>query len=173
LKIPYDELPPTLAFNFNLHPYIMGVTSENVAEKWSISRTTQDTLAARSHARAAAARANGRFDSQIVPVHTFHKDPKTGEKTNVVISQAWGALRTRARPTLNILLLLFLRASTRAVTLKVTVNHFLISVGVLVVNDPPGRTTASATASRWRCWQGLANIARHVIQRTLHPRLLS
>ena len=64
-----------------------GVTSENVAAKYNISREVQDKFAAQSHARAAAARASGRFDSQIVPVHTVLKDPKTGEEKRVTISQ--------------------------------------------------------------------------------------
>ncbi|HEX2806325.1 MAG TPA: beta-ketothiolase BktB [Kineosporiaceae bacterium] len=46
----------------------MGVTAENVAGKWSISREDQDALAVQSHHRAAAAAAEGRFDEQIVPV---------------------------------------------------------------------------------------------------------
>lgn len=65
----------------------MGVTSENVAERWSVTREAQDSLAARSHARAAAARKSGRFDSQIVPVHTTWKDPKTGEVASVTIDK--------------------------------------------------------------------------------------
>lgn len=48
---------------------------------------SQDSLAARSHARAAAAQRSGRFDSQIVPVHTTWKDPKTGEVKNVIIDK--------------------------------------------------------------------------------------
>jgi acetyl-CoA C-acetyltransferase len=46
----------------------MGVTAENVAEKWSISREDQDALALQSHRRAAAAIANGRFADQILPI---------------------------------------------------------------------------------------------------------
>eukprot|EP00740_Mantoniella_antarctica_P005397 CAMPEP_0181361596 /NCGR_PEP_ID=MMETSP1106-20121128/7408_1 /TAXON_ID=81844 /ORGANISM="Mantoniella antarctica, Strain SL-175" /LENGTH=425 /DNA_ID=CAMNT_0023475195 /DNA_START=366 /DNA_END=1643 /DNA_ORIENTATION=+ len=65
----------------------MGITSENVAEKWAISRETQDSFAARSHARAAAAQRSGRFDSQIVPVHTTWKDPTSGEVKRVVIDK--------------------------------------------------------------------------------------
>jgi acetyl-CoA acetyltransferase family protein len=65
----------------------MGVTSENVAERWNISREAQDSVAARSHARAHAARESGRFDSQIVPVHTTWRDPKTGETSDVVVSR--------------------------------------------------------------------------------------
>ena len=72
------------------HPLVAsaGVTSENVAAKYNISREVQDKFAAQSHARAAAARASGRFASQIVPVHTVWKDPKTGEEKQVTISEA-------------------------------------------------------------------------------------
>jgi acetyl-CoA C-acetyltransferase len=47
---------------------LMGVTAENLARRGSISRERQDAFAVRSHQRAAAARAEGRFDEQIVPV---------------------------------------------------------------------------------------------------------
>ena len=46
----------------------MGITAENVAEKWGISREDQDALAVESHRRAAAAAAEGRFKEQIVPI---------------------------------------------------------------------------------------------------------
>jgi len=46
----------------------MGVTAENIAEKWGITREEQDALAVESHRRAARAWENGHFDSQIVPV---------------------------------------------------------------------------------------------------------
>jgi len=64
-----------------------GITSENVAEKYGIDRATQDNLAVRSHARAAAARASGRFKDEIVPVETMIKDPKTGEEKRIVVSE--------------------------------------------------------------------------------------
>jgi acetyl-CoA C-acetyltransferase len=47
---------------------LMGVTAENLAERGSISRERQDEFAVRSHRLAAAAREEGRFDAQIVPV---------------------------------------------------------------------------------------------------------
>jgi len=50
------------------HSILIGVTAENLAERGSISRERQDAFAVRSHRRAAAARAEGRFDDQIVPV---------------------------------------------------------------------------------------------------------
>jgi acetyl-CoA C-acetyltransferase len=46
----------------------MGVTAENLVTKWGITREEQDALAAESHRRAAAAIAEGRFKSQIVPI---------------------------------------------------------------------------------------------------------
>ena len=46
----------------------MGVTAENLAEKWDISREEQDAFAAESHRRAALAIEEGRFKSQIVPI---------------------------------------------------------------------------------------------------------
>ena len=46
----------------------MGVTAENVAGKWGISREDQDALAVQSHQRAAKATEEGRFKEQILPV---------------------------------------------------------------------------------------------------------
>lgn len=46
----------------------MGVTAENVAKKWGISREDQDALAVESHRRAGAAIAAGYFKDQIVGV---------------------------------------------------------------------------------------------------------
>ena len=46
----------------------MGVTAENVAREFGISRADQDALAAESHRRAAAAIAAGYFKEQILPV---------------------------------------------------------------------------------------------------------
>ena len=46
----------------------MGMTAENLADKYNISREDQDALAVTSHQNAARAQAEGRFDTQIVPV---------------------------------------------------------------------------------------------------------
>jgi acetyl-CoA C-acetyltransferase len=46
----------------------MGITAENLATKWAITRDEQDAFAVESHRRAAAAIAAGRFKSQIVPI---------------------------------------------------------------------------------------------------------
>ena len=54
----------------------MGITAENLAAKWAITREDQDALAVESQRRAAAAIAEGRFKSQIVPIV---KQTKKGE----------------------------------------------------------------------------------------------
>ena len=46
----------------------MGVTAENLAKKWNISREEQDAFSVESQRRAGAAIAEGRFKSQIVPI---------------------------------------------------------------------------------------------------------
>ncbi|MCJ2139137.1 acetyl-CoA C-acyltransferase family protein [Methylobacterium sp. E-066] len=51
----------------------MGVTAENVAERYGISRAMQDDFAAESQARAARAIREGRFREQILPVEVQHK----------------------------------------------------------------------------------------------------
>ncbi|KAH7040822.1 Thiolase, N-terminal domain-containing protein [Microdochium trichocladiopsis] len=59
----------------------MGLTSENVAQRYGVGRADQDALALESHRRAARAQDNGWFDSQIVPVHTrFQEVDKQGNK---------------------------------------------------------------------------------------------
>ncbi|MGD8387830.1 MAG: acetyl-CoA C-acyltransferase, partial [Desulfobacteraceae bacterium] len=48
--------------------YHMGITAENIAEKYGISRQEQDELGALSHARARQAISDGKFKDEIVPV---------------------------------------------------------------------------------------------------------
>jgi acetyl-CoA acetyltransferase len=45
----------------------MGITAENVAAEWKISREEQDAFALQSHQRALAAQANGEFKDEIAP----------------------------------------------------------------------------------------------------------
>jgi acetyl-CoA C-acetyltransferase len=56
----------------------MGITAENLVAKWGITRQEQDQLAVDSHRKAAAAIAEGRFKSQIVPIV---KQTRKGEVT--------------------------------------------------------------------------------------------
>ena len=53
--------------------YHMGITAENVAKKYSISRDAQDALALGSQQKAAAAQEAGRFKDEIVPVSIAQK----------------------------------------------------------------------------------------------------
>jgi acetyl-CoA C-acetyltransferase len=48
--------------------YHMGITAENIAERWNISREDQDTFALESQRKAEAAQTSGRFADEIVPV---------------------------------------------------------------------------------------------------------
>lgn len=64
----------------------MGLTSENVAERYGISRRMQDEFALESHRRAESSQKNGIFDEEIVPitVRSFNKD--SGIESEVTIS---------------------------------------------------------------------------------------
>lgn len=62
----------------------MGITSENVAERYGVSRADQDAFATESHHRAAKAQSSGRFDDEIVPVTTRWIDPEVPESEKSV-----------------------------------------------------------------------------------------
>ena len=54
----------------NIGTYVsMGITAENVAEEYEVSREDQDRFALRSHERAADAIDSGRFDDELVPLN--------------------------------------------------------------------------------------------------------
>src|SRR6185369_983602 len=55
----------------------MGITAENVARRWEISRQAQDELAVESHKRAARAIAEGRFKEQILPIEIVSRKQST------------------------------------------------------------------------------------------------
>jgi acetyl-CoA C-acetyltransferase len=59
----------------------MGITAENVAERYNVSREDQDRFALRSQQRACAAIAEGRFKDETVPVEA--PGPKKGEKVAI------------------------------------------------------------------------------------------
>ncbi|KAG9245622.1 Thiolase, N-terminal domain-containing protein [Calycina marina] len=70
----------------------MGLTSENISERYSVSRADQDAFAVMSHSRAAKAQANGLFDAEIIPVETrwqeMTKDgEKVGEETRITVTK--------------------------------------------------------------------------------------
>lgn len=69
------SMVPQGGFNFSPHPVLlaetdtyigMGMTAENVAARYRIGRADQEALAVESHHKAAAARAAGNFDAEIV-----------------------------------------------------------------------------------------------------------
>lgn len=63
----------------------MGITSENVARQYNVSRDVQDTFAANSFAKAAAAQNAGKFKDEIVPVRVRYTDPKTEEEKEIIV----------------------------------------------------------------------------------------
>ncbi|KAL8491182.1 hypothetical protein ACS0TY_023001 [Phlomoides rotata] len=64
----------------------MGITSENVAHRFGVTRLEQDQAAVDSHRKAAAATASGKFKDEIIPVKTKIVDPKSGDEKPVTIA---------------------------------------------------------------------------------------
>ncbi|NCF67694.1 MAG: acetyl-CoA C-acyltransferase [Chloroflexi bacterium] len=72
------SLVPMTGFRINPNPYMsenapevymgMGMTAENVADEFEVSRQAQDEFALRSHQRAMKAQAAGLFEDEIVPI---------------------------------------------------------------------------------------------------------
>jgi len=77
------SMVPMVGNKFVPNPYLaseypgvylgMGLTAENVARQYEISREEQDAFALRSHQRAAAAQDAGKFDAEIVPLDVHIK----------------------------------------------------------------------------------------------------
>jgi acetyl-CoA acyltransferase len=57
----------------------MGLTAENVAQRYKISRQDQDTFAFESHQKAARAQADGRFKEQILPLKVVDRGFEGGK----------------------------------------------------------------------------------------------
>jgi len=58
--------------------YGMGITAENVAKQWKVTREEQDVFAAASHAKAAKAIAAGQFKEEILPYEIDSASPDLG-----------------------------------------------------------------------------------------------
>src|SRR5436190_18396564 len=69
--------PQELLDRFEFIP--QGLSAELIAEQWEISRREMDQLAVTSHARAAAATEEGRFEREIVPIGTPHGTVETDQ----------------------------------------------------------------------------------------------
>uniref|UniRef100_A0A8C2ZC15 Acetyl-CoA acyltransferase 1 n=1 Tax=Cyclopterus lumpus TaxID=8103 RepID=A0A8C2ZC15_CYCLU len=67
----------------------MGITSENIAERFGISREKQDAFAVSSQQKAARAQTSGLFEQEIVPVTTRVEDAE-GKERVVTVSQGRG-----------------------------------------------------------------------------------
>jgi len=65
----------------------MGITSENVAKDFNITRKAQDEFAAKSFQKAAAANKAGKFKAEIIPIKTKIIDPKTDKEMNIIVDQ--------------------------------------------------------------------------------------
>src|ERR1700722_10790937 len=79
--------------------YHMGVTAENVAKKYEISRHDQDEFAAASQQKAEAAQMAGRFKSEIVPIEIVtRKGTTTFETDEYIRSGTTTALLAELKP---------------------------------------------------------------------------
>lgn len=78
----------------------MGLTSENVADRYGVARADQDAFAVESHLRAARARSEGYFADEIAPVTTRFQEVdkqgnKVGEEKTITVTEDDG-IRTNA-----------------------------------------------------------------------------
>ncbi len=82
------SLVPMVGFHFAPNPYLaleypgvylsMGLTAENVAAQYGVTREDQDKFALRSHQRATAAQDAGKFKDEIVPLEVSVIEPENG-----------------------------------------------------------------------------------------------
>jgi acetyl-CoA acyltransferase len=71
----FNPMPnPKLAETYPQAYINMGETAENLAKKYSVSRKEQEDFAVQSHAKAAKARADGKFKDEIVPIGGVTED---------------------------------------------------------------------------------------------------
>uniref|UniRef100_A0A060TEE1 acetyl-CoA C-acyltransferase n=1 Tax=Blastobotrys adeninivorans TaxID=409370 RepID=A0A060TEE1_BLAAD len=71
----------------------MGITSENVADRYNISRREQDEFAAHSFEKAAKAQDAGLFEEEILPITARVINPKTNTEETTVVSKDEGIRR--------------------------------------------------------------------------------
>jgi acetyl-CoA acyltransferase len=91
-EMPFDEVAAV-----SPDAYLsMGMTAENVAARFNVTREEQDLFASESHRRALAAQAEGRFDDEIVPVEIVHRRPARGG--TIVEERSWFTADEGPRP---------------------------------------------------------------------------
>jgi acetyl-CoA acyltransferase len=86
---------PMTGFQFRPNPWLvehmpevyisMGLTAENVAKEFSVSREEQDEFSARSHERALAAIAGGKFKDEIAPLEVEQVSVENGQRVQRMI----------------------------------------------------------------------------------------
>ncbi|TKX25585.1 3-ketoacyl-CoA thiolase-like protein 1 [Elsinoe australis] len=77
----------------------MGITAENVAERYGVSRADQDAFAAHSHQKAAKAQKDGLFDAEIVPTTVnFIPDPDQPDKVEQRTVDKDDGIRPKSTP---------------------------------------------------------------------------
>jgi len=88
------SMVPTMGINTSFSPaiferdenlgmaYGMGLTAEEVARRWKVSREDQDAFALRSHQRAIAAQQAGEFKDEILPVEVIRRQPDLAASTS-------------------------------------------------------------------------------------------
>ncbi|MCW8397669.1 acetyl-CoA C-acyltransferase [Legionella sp. PATHC038] len=64
--------------------YGMGITAENVAKRWEITREQQDEFAAESHKKAVAAQQRGDFKAEISPIEITLRQADLASSTTIV-----------------------------------------------------------------------------------------
>ena len=99
------SMVPMIGNKFVPNPYLaseypgvylgMGLTAENVARQYKVSREDQDAFALRSHQRAAAAQEAGKFDQEIVPLTVAVKtgSGSTVKETSITFQKDEGVRR--------------------------------------------------------------------------------
>ena len=77
VKTGFDSLPYPFTEDQNNNPHLylsMGITAENVAKKYNISRQQQQEFAIKSHEKAYMAQKNGKFNNEIIKIDNCNID---------------------------------------------------------------------------------------------------
>jgi acetyl-CoA acyltransferase len=92
-----NPLPAPFMERYGVFPN-QGVGAEMIAEQWGLSRQQLDEYSVASHEKAAAARAEGRFDAQIAPVSTDGGVVAQDEGIRESTVEKLGTLKTVFKP---------------------------------------------------------------------------
>jgi acetyl-CoA acyltransferase 1 len=148
----------------------MGLTAENVAERYGVSRREQDEFAVRSHQKAAKAQKEGLFDSEIVPVITkWSPNPEVPEQIDeITVTKDDGI-----RPTSNVEKLATMKPAFKEDGTATAGNSSQVSDGAAAALMMR-RSTANElglTSSIIGKWAGTAVIGCHPDEMGIGPAL--